>query len=403
MMVRLSADESSLIEALESFGLSDRSTERSEVVLSVLMKRVGASRGAVYFRDPRGGSLEPLVVLGSKRLGSPLAVERIVVPASGVGPAAALADAEAGGGRSRRGDLRGMAIYVTKADSCVAIVRLEGGRRELVNETSLRALRALASLLLVVHGQRSEIALQVADSMAMTELEASRSARHEAGNYLDLCQTYLREIWIALRGSEFESAIEHASESLLQVRNSLDRPRTSHWDLGAEVRSAPLRRLWKQATESLAETISTEGIAARYVGADIEIDVREGWFVSVLLNLLTNSIDAFQEQSKRRRERWIELSVRDPGRRGKDISLVYRDNAGGINPATLKGPSESAGLPVQKLIFEPGVTSKQGETGFGLFLVRSILDDHSGSIDLLDYRGGVTFAISLPARAGRVS
>ena len=399
MMVRLSADDSSLIEALESFGLSVRSTERSKAVLSALKKRVGASRGAVYFRDPRGQSLEPLVVLGSKRLGLPLAVERIAVPASGVGPAAALVDAEVGVGRSRRGGPGGMAVYVTKADSCVALVRLEGGRPELVNETSRRALRALASLLLVVYGQRSEVALQAAES---TELEVSRSVRHEAANYLDVCQTCLREIWVAVRGSELESAVEQASESLLRVRNLLDRLRAQRLDPGDEVQSVPLRHLWEQATERLGEAMSAQRVVARYVGADIEINVRTVWFVNALLNLLTNSVDAFREQAKHRRERWIELSVGDPGRRAQDVSLVYRDNAGGINPATLKGPPESAGQPVQQLIFEPGVTSKKGGTGFGLFLVRSILDAHGGSIDLLDYRGGVTFAISLPARASRV-
>lgn len=401
-MVRSSADDIPLIEALESFGLSGKSVERCEVVLSTLMKRVSASSGVVYFLDSQAESLVPAVVLGSKGLASPLAVERIVVPKGGVGPAAALVAAGAGG-RSRRDKPGGMAIYVTRADSCVAVVRLEGGRLELVNGTGLRALRALASLLLVVHNQRTELAPLVADSTALLELEVGRSVRHAAMNHLDLCQAYLREIYVAVRGTDLESAVHLASESLVEVNESLNQLRAPRLELGDEFRSVALRLLWDEAAEILAESIATHRIAARYVGEDVGIDVRRDWFVNVLLNLLSNSIDTFRAQAKYRRERWIELSVCDPSGPEKDISLIYRDNAGGINPAMLKAPPESAGLPIQQLIFERGVTSKQGKGGFGLFLARSILDFHGGSIDLLDYCGGVSFEISLPSeRVGSV-
>ena len=79
--------------------------------------------------------------------------------------------------------------------------------------------------------------------------------------------------------------------------------------------------------------------------------------------------------------------------------MVYTDTAGGIDPSTLTVPRSRRDLPLEQLIFEPGVTSKSDGTGFGLWLVRQILNEHRGSIDLLSHRGGVSFAIQLPRSA----
>ncbi len=103
--------------------------------------------------------------------------------------------------------------------------------------------------------------------------------------------------------------------------------------------------------------------------------------MQVLLNLLTNATEATTtgeaiEVAARRREEYIEISVRDSG--------------AGI-PPELKGE-----------IFEPFVSSKprgQG-TGLGLYIANQIVRDHDGRIEIQSQPGhGSIFKVALPVTA----
>jgi nitrogen fixation/metabolism regulation signal transduction histidine kinase len=115
-------------------------------------------------------------------------------------------------------------------------------------------------------------------------------------------------------------------------------------------------------------------------------------------------MDAF-EQVKRKGDRKIRLRVEPPDNAG-NITALYSDNATGIIGTKLVGgPSRLEAVPMKQRIFEPHVTSKRDPeagyrarpgAGLGLFLVRKIMDDHSGSIDLLESREGVRFRLHFP-------
>ncbi|MBS9721503.1 ATP-binding protein [Tianweitania sp. BSSL-BM11] len=112
----------------------------------------------------------------------------------------------------------------------------------------------------------------------------------------------------------------------------------------------------------------------------------EALIEGVLLNLVTNSINAFQRRSTDVETRRIRISTAYDG----DVLIMVEDNAGGIKDFDV---SE---------IFLPGVTSQPDGTGFGLTIVRDSVSDLSGKIDVdpLTEFGGAKFTIKLfPMRA----
>lgn len=100
----------------------------------------------------------------------------------------------------------------------------------------------------------------------------------------------------------------------------------------------------------------------------------------VFENLIRNSLDAIQKK-----EGHIEIEPLYDERQ-KQVIIRYSDNGSGI-------PSEN-----QRLIFEPGMTTKAHGWGLGLTIVQRIIREyHHGSIRLVESRPGrTTFEIKLP-------
>lgn len=135
-----------------------------------------------------------------------------------------------------------------------------------------------------------------------------------------------------------------------------------------------------------AELVSP-GVAA--AGLELRLDVERGLppvsgdpeqLMQVLLNLLTNAIDASAPGGS------VLIEAR---RRAQQVALAVRDTGAGI-------PAER-----QKEIFEPFVSSKpRGRgTGLGLYIADRIVRDHGGHIVVESAEGrGTTMTVVLPAR-----
>lgn len=552
--------DSILAAAVVAFGTSDGTEEQGESVLRAGMEIVGASHGVVYFLDWQGGMLRPEISLGSGRSHAPLAAGEVDVPDGNIGPASCL-------GHSIESDPTsvptGIAVYASRDDVCVAIMRLEGVPSPALDKPGLDSLMSLASLLMMSREQRlvqnfvSAMSLPISlvgsdqeffDSLAefamtatgagrvllrqrtgdqlrcvgagglrpgddlrqwdvspindhpllsrvlsgetilvsaadvnsnqesphlypedalvlapirmaaqywgalsfdlkeasrptrgqldgfdgvasmvglslaarssrdavserlraqsalarlTTEIEISRSVRHEIKNHLGNCQVVLHGLHRRLRDTDLAESVEDISQQLVRVNRAFDSPvfdrmSTERQDMSLE--RVSLKRIWSQALTALEGQLGSQKIEARYVGPDVTVPMLPNHMRHALLNLLLNSIDAFRN-TKRRGRRSVELHVRDPAARARDLSVVFSDTAGGIDRSALVVPAPLRDKPLEQLIFEPGVTSKPHGTGFGLWLVRRILGEHHGSIDLLSHRGGVAFAIQLPRSA----
>jgi signal transduction histidine kinase len=75
------------------------------------------------------------------------------------------------------------------------------------------------------------------------------------------------------------------------------------------------------------------------------------------------------------------------------VEILFSDNGKGISHS------------VERNLFEPGVSGREGSPGMGLTLVRNIIVSHGGSVSLaLDRRrAGAAFRVRLPRKRSRAT
>ncbi len=98
----------------------------------------------------------------------------------------------------------------------------------------------------------------------------------------------------------------------------------------------------------------------------------------VLHNLIKNALEAMPDQG--------ELSVETSGTADGRFRLTVADSGPGI-------PAER-----RERVFEPGFTTRQEGSGFGLAIARRMVELHGGTLQLRDVPKGCTFDIVLPRR-----
>jgi len=115
------------------------------------------------------------------------------------------------------------------------------------------------------------------------------------------------------------------------------------------------------------------------VPPDITIFGYKKEFNQALLNIISNAVDAFADDSK---DRQIVICARQ---KDKDVVLSIDDNAGGI-----------CGQIINR-IFEPYITSKgESGTGLGLHITKKIIEEHfDGHIRVENTDTGARFVIEL--------
>ena len=103
-------------------------------------------------------------------------------------------------------------------------------------------------------------------------------------------------------------------------------------------------------------------------------------FKHLFLNLLSNSIDAFNEKEIQGREITIRSYIKD-----ENGVIEFEDNANGIPQHVIAN------------IFKPNVTTKaDGKgTGIGLYMSSQIVQKHNGAIEVKNINSGAMFAITI--------
>lgn len=146
------------------------------------------------------------------------------------------------------------------------------------------------------------------------------------------------------------------------------------------VSSVSLRLILDQAETALAHRASQRAvkIVSHAPGEDVQLHVNGGELVQVIVNLLSNAMDASLPDS----EVVLEASVE-----GAKLSLTVSDRGPGIAEEDLDR------------IFEPFYTTKApGEgTGLGLALVCTLVESHGGQVRAASVVGeGSEFSVKLP-------
>ncbi len=127
---------------------------------------------------------------------------------------------------------------------------------------------------------------------------------------------------------------------------------------------------------------------------ELELDVDSTAMRQVLWNLAVNAVDAMPDGGR------LTISCRKitgdrPLAKGKEgtsmVRITFSDTGNGIDPR------------IQKRIFFPFHTTKQGGTGLGLAIVHQIMQQHEGWIDVVSLPGqGATFHLYLPEKVPAV-
>jgi signal transduction histidine kinase len=233
----------------------------------------------------------------------------------------------------------------------------------------------------------------------MTAVEVSQAARHEARAHLSnalVSLALIEEYAKKPTQKNFVKLLEYTrvtADELKKIEQSIDRIKNVTRPLRKERKMVVLNDLWKDAFGQVNGRLASESIEFDISGRNITIEAYPDYLAHAFLNLILNSIDAFREFGQKR-NRHITVQIETPSDAQQDIVMTYTDNAGGIDPTRLT-PQEDGTFRTVQEVFEKGVTSKRDGSGFGLFLVRKIMQEHRGSIDLVSHRGGVHFVLKL--------
>jgi two-component system, sensor histidine kinase FlrB len=107
--------------------------------------------------------------------------------------------------------------------------------------------------------------------------------------------------------------------------------------------------------------------------------------VGACLNLVNNSIEAFEQSGIKDRSLELKIALENVSESG--VSLSIRDNGPGIPKVH------------QSKLFEPFFTTKPQGTGLGLAVVQAVVKAHKGVFTLDSSKQGVTSVITLPTRS----
>lgn len=145
-----------------------------------------------------------------------------------------------------------------------------------------------------------------------------------------------------------------------------------------------VQKLLKKSVSLISKQLSQESVELHVEDftRDAEIYTYKNELIQVLLNLLHNSIDAFESKRLKDKKILLESFIED-----KKLILKIKDNAGGIGEELLEK------------IFEPYFSTKKSKngTGLGLYMSKTIIQKHlGGEISAKNEDGGALFSISLP-------
>ncbi|HHS13834.1 MAG TPA: HAMP domain-containing protein [bacterium] len=234
---------------------------------------------------------------------------------------------------------------------------LESSRRRLIDMERIAAWQDIAR----------QISHEIKNSLTPLKLSL-----HRLRGFLNRQESSFGIVEILEVMEEELHSLEHMASEFSDFAR-LPRPQKEPVDLNELVRSAVL--LEKENLEKIS-------IHTRLNSRLPEIHADPKQIKRVLLNLIQNSIEASKSGQS------IDISTGKEEKNGKYVILRIHDQGYGMNDETLKN------------CFRPNFTTKKQGLGLGLAIVRKIISDHNGDIEVHSRpRKGTRMIIRFPVSA----
>ena len=180
---------------------------------------------------------------------------------------------------------------------------------------------------------------------------------------------------------EITSTLSEISDTIIYLSDTIDDFQT-YFHPDKELTSIDINKLLKKILNFTLPRLKDNHIKINIDNnANILVTTYMNELTQVILNLLNNAIDALMKLYIQKQE--IIISVED---KNKNISILVRDNAGGISEETLPH------------IFEPYFSTKgKNGTGLGLYMSQMIIQKQfNGELSVESSSKGSTFTITIP-------
>lgn len=227
---------------------------------------------------------------------------------------------------------------------------------------------------------------------AITGLETSQMVRHHAKTQIDLAQNLVLEL--QKESNVSREKLETLSRAVNEVALDLERIKEATKAPSRDLKPTSLKDMWDTACSQVRWRLVRRKIAIRYNGPDVKVIAAPDWFRQVFLNLLLNSADAYDTADRRSGK--ITLNLHPLGPKSDRVTMTYSDDAIGVHPQHFLSCDIAEDVDINERIFRPGVTSKSGGSGWGLYVCRNIVSRTPGaSITFNGGRSGVAFDITM--------
>ena len=266
-----------------------------------------------------------------------------------------------------------------------ALLALRGRRQRVMWEGRQQCMLALADTT-----QVRDAELQIMQTAKLATLgEMASAIAHEINQPLTVIRmaaANAQRLLIAGDMASLEAKLGRIISQIERARRITDQVR--RYGRAPTLTDEPffLRRAIDLAISFVAEQYGMSGIRL-VINLDLPVELQvtgeQILFEQVIVNLLINARDAFEENRSKGAHPIVEVQARVDG---EQVSLHIQDQAGGIRQDILD------------VVFEPFTTTKsesQG-TGLGLSLSRKIIRGMKGEIVASNASGGARFAITIP-------